>query len=91
MGHDLSLQPSQAKQCLGVVPQEINLNIFETGYQILINQAAYFGMARKQAKARALILLEQVDLLTKKGYAGTCFIGWYETTLDDCKSIDARS
>ena len=29
-GHDLDEKPELAKSCLGLVPQEFNLNIFET-------------------------------------------------------------
>src|SRR6266508_550733 len=34
-GYDLDKQHERAKSCLGLVPQEINLNIFETCEQTL--------------------------------------------------------
>ena len=43
-GYDLDTQTTQAKRCLGLVPQEVNLNIFETCEQILLN---YFRLIRK--------------------------------------------
>jgi len=66
MGHDNAKEPSKAKTMLGAMPQEINLNIFETPWQILLNQAAYFGIAKRKSKARAKYLLEQADLWHKR-------------------------
>jgi len=66
MGHNLDIQPQQAKGLLGVVPQEVNLNIFETPLQILVNQASYYGLPRKLAKPRAEVLLKQFDLWSKR-------------------------
>ncbi len=65
-GIDLDRNPTEAKRALGLVPQEINLNIFEPCYQILINQAGYYGMPRKEAKTRAEELLKQLGLWQKK-------------------------
>ena len=65
-GYDLYEQPDKAKACLGLVPQEINLNIFETCEQILINQAGYYGIDRKQAFPRVEFLLEQLGLWEKR-------------------------
>lgn len=63
---DLDKNPVQAKQCLGLVPQEINLNIFETCYQILLNQAGYYGIPRSEARPRVHDLLKQLGLWDKK-------------------------
>lgn len=65
-GHDLDTQPALAKACLGLVPQEVNLNIFEPCDQILINQAGFYGIGRKQAKQQADILLNQLGLWDKR-------------------------
>lgn len=65
-GHDLDNQASLAKQSLGLVPQEINLNIFEECEQILIYQAGYFGIAHAEAKIRAEHLLNQMGLWHKR-------------------------
>ena len=65
-GYDLETQTSEAKSCLGLVPQEINLSIFETCEQILLNQAGYYGVPRKLAKFRADELLERLGLEDKK-------------------------
>lgn len=65
-GHDLDKDPEQAKSCLGLVPQEINLNIFETCEQTLLNQAGYYGISRKQALPKVEALLEQLGLADKR-------------------------
>ncbi len=52
-GRDLDRHRDAAKARIGVVPQEINLNVFETCSTILINQAGYYGVRRRLAKVRA--------------------------------------
>ena len=65
-GYDLDQQPERAKSCLGLVPQEINLNIFEPCEQILLNQAGYYGISRKDAQTHAESLLQQLGLWEKR-------------------------
>lgn len=65
-GHDLDTHPELAKTCIGLVPQEFNLNIFENCEQILITQAGFYGIPRSQAKVRALELLQQLGLFEKR-------------------------
>lgn len=65
-GKDLATQPSQAKQFLGVVPQEFNFNQFEKVLNILIIQAGFFGIDAKEAKIRAENLLKPLGLWEKR-------------------------
>lgn len=65
-GYDLDNDTSRAKQCLGLVPQEVNLNIFETCEQTLLNQAGYYGLSRRRARVRAETLLKQLGLWEKR-------------------------
>lgn len=65
-GYDLDNEAEKAKSCLGLVPQEVNLNIFENPIQILLNQAGYYGITRKEALPRAEALLEQLGLWDKR-------------------------
>ena len=65
-GHDLDKDTSRAKRCLGLVPQEVNLNIFETCEQTLYNQAGYYGLSRPRARIRAEALLKQLGLWEKR-------------------------
>lgn len=63
---DLSKRPHDAKQNLGVVPQEFNFNVFEPVQEILVNQAGYYGVPREEAFRRAEIHLKQLDLWDKR-------------------------
>jgi ABC-2 type transport system ATP-binding protein len=65
-GYDLEKKPEMAKSCLGLVPQEFNLNIFETCEQILLHQAGYYGMRRSASIPRAEALLKQLGLWEKR-------------------------
>jgi ABC-2 type transport system ATP-binding protein len=65
-GHDLDKEPELAKSCLGLVPQEFNLNIFESCKQILLSQAGYYGISRRIASPRADELLHQLGLWEKR-------------------------
>lgn len=46
---DLKRHKQLAKSYLGLVPQEVNFNQFETAQNIVMNQAGYYGMSRKEA------------------------------------------
>ena len=65
-GFDLDSQRSEAKAMIGLVPQEFNFNVFEPVEEILLNQAGYYGVTRKEAKVRAKQLLEQLELWDKR-------------------------
>ena len=65
-GHNLDTHPSQAKQCLGVVPQEFNFGHFEKTFDILVTQAGYYGIPRKLAQQRAEAYLEKLGLWEKR-------------------------
>ena len=66
MGYDLDANPFEAKRHLGVMPQEFNLNIFETALDVLITQANYYGVPRKEARIRGHHLLKKLELFEKK-------------------------
>ena len=65
-GHDIDTQLSQAKRCLGVVPQEFNFNPFEKVIDIVVTQAGYYGIGRQQATERAEHYLRQLGLWEKR-------------------------
>ena len=65
-GHDLDQQSAQAKSLIGVVPQEINFSLFEDIFQILINQAGYYGIPKKIALIRAEKYLSAMGLWTMR-------------------------
>ncbi|MCL2858199.1 MAG: ABC transporter ATP-binding protein, partial [Streptococcaceae bacterium] len=65
-GYDLDKQLVQAKQQIGLVPQEFNFNGFETVQQIVVNQAGYYGVPRKEATKRSEKYLGMLDLWEKR-------------------------
>jgi ABC-2 type transport system ATP-binding protein len=65
-GYDLQRDRAKAKSCIGLVPQEVNFNQFETVKNILLNQAGYYGTPRKIALQRTEQCLKQMDLWDKR-------------------------
>jgi ABC-2 type transport system ATP-binding protein len=65
-GHDLDRELEAAKACIGIVPQEINFNQFETPETILVNQAGFYGIERPQARERAQKYLSLLQLSDKR-------------------------
>ncbi len=65
-GNDIDTQLEAAKACIGIVPQEINFNMFESPYTIVVNQAGFYGIPRPVARARAEQYLRQLQLWDKR-------------------------
>ena len=65
-GHDLDTSPAAVKSCIGLVPQEFNFNLFEPVVEIVVNQAGYYGIPRREAFRRAEASLKQLDLWDKR-------------------------
>ncbi len=63
---DIDHQLSLAKSYLGVVPQEVNLNLFDKCINTLVNQAGFYGIPRPEAKKRAEDYLKQMDIWEKR-------------------------
>ncbi|HEY3850105.1 MAG TPA: ABC transporter ATP-binding protein [Steroidobacteraceae bacterium] len=65
-GYDLDRQLELAKSCIGIVPQEVNFNMFETVFTIVVNQAGFYGIPRRLAKERAEKYLRQLQLWDRR-------------------------
>lgn len=65
-GHDIDLELTKAKRHIGLVPQEYNFSQFERVLEIVVNQAGYYGIKRKDALIRAEEVLKQLALWDKK-------------------------
>ena len=65
-GHDLERDWAEARSCIGLMPQEHNFNVWEPVVEILVNQAGYYGVPRREAHARAEALLEELGLWDKR-------------------------
>ena len=65
-GYDMDKELAKAKSCIGVVPQEVNLNLFDYNFNILVNQAGFYGIPRSEGKKRAEQYLKQMQLWDKR-------------------------
>jgi ABC-2 type transport system ATP-binding protein len=65
-GYNIDRELAAAKSCLGLVPQEINLNLFDTVLNIVINQAGYYGIGRELAMKRAEEYLGELKLWDRR-------------------------
>ncbi|OGT43897.1 MAG: ABC transporter [Gammaproteobacteria bacterium RIFCSPHIGHO2_12_FULL_40_19] len=65
-GYNLETDPSLAKSKIGIVPQEVNFGIFEKTKDILMNQAGYYGIDRRESKKRAEKYLKLLELWDKR-------------------------
>lgn len=65
-GVEIAKDPSLAKTYIGLVPQEFNFNIFEKVIDIVVTQAGYYGIPRKEALQRAEPLLKDLGLWDKR-------------------------
>lgn len=65
-GHDLDRERTAAQRLIGLVPQEINFNQFETVLNVVVNQAGYQGIRRRQALGQAEQCLRQLGLWDKR-------------------------
>jgi ABC-2 type transport system ATP-binding protein len=61
-GHDLDHDWEAARACIGLVPQEFNFNVWEPVVEILVNQAGYYGIPRREAFRRAERRLRELGL-----------------------------
>jgi len=64
--HDIDREIEVAKSCIGLVPQELNFNQFEKVFDIVVNQAGFYGIPRKLAQERAEKYLKQLSLWEKR-------------------------
>lgn len=65
--YNIDKQSALAKKMLGVVPQEFNFSQFEKVFDIVVNQAGYYGIPRHDAKKAAEKYLVQLGLWDKRG------------------------
>lgn len=65
-GHDIDRDFSAAKACIGLVPQEINLNLFEKVENIVVTQGGYYGLPRGLAIERAEKYLRELQLWDRR-------------------------
>ena len=64
-GVDIARERDAAMRLLGLVPQEINFNMFENPLDILVNYAGFYGIPRREAVVRAEQELKAAQLWDK--------------------------
>ena len=65
-GIDADRDLEAAKSCIGLVPHEINFNMFESPETIVTNQAGFYGLPLRLARERAEKYLRQLQLWDKR-------------------------
>jgi ABC-2 type transport system ATP-binding protein len=65
-GHDAVEHYTEARQAVGLAPQELNLDWFLTLEETLDYHAGYFGMPKRERRERAAELLETFSLFAKR-------------------------
>ncbi len=63
---DIDVNHEKARTYIGVVPQELNFNIFEKVIDVVVNQAGYYGIPRSIAIPRAEQILRDLGIYNKK-------------------------
>ena len=65
-GVSVDADPDKTKSFIGLVPQEMNFNIFKKVIDIVVDQAGYYGIPKKQAMVRAEEVLKDLGLWEKR-------------------------
>jgi len=65
-GYDIDSNPTEARACVSLMPQEFNFNGFKTVKRILIDNAGYYGVPYRKAKQKADHWLDRLGLLHKR-------------------------
>jgi ABC-2 type transport system ATP-binding protein len=65
-GHSIDTELEAAKACIGLVPQELNLNQWENVHNIVLNQAGYYGLGGRLARERTEKYLRELRLWDRR-------------------------
>ena len=65
-GVDMDKNPSKLKSFLGLVPQEFNFHQFEATFDVVVNQAGFYGIPRKFARQQTQKYLTKLGLWEKR-------------------------
>lgn len=84
---DIDVDWAGAKSYIGVVPQEANFNIFEKVHNIVLNQAGFYGMPRKEALAATERALKALELWDKRHMISRALSGGMKRRLMIARAI----
>ena len=65
-GRSLDREVNAVKSAIGVVPQELNLNLWDKVSNIVVNQAGFYGLTVSRARQRAEVCLRQLQLWDRR-------------------------
>ena len=82
-GVDLLANRSAAMRLIGLVPQEMNFNMFEKPIDILVNYAGFYGVPRAQALVRAEEELKARAAVGQGAHDEPHAVGRHEAPADD--------
>ncbi|HCS25863.1 MAG TPA: ABC transporter [Spongiibacteraceae bacterium] len=74
-GKSITDEAAEAKKFIGLVPQEFNFSNFESVWDIVTNQAGYYGLPQKLAAERAEKYLKKLGLWDKRRDAARMLSG----------------
>jgi len=74
-GHNIDNDLEAAKTCIGLVPQEINMNLWEKVHNVVLNQAGYYGLPRKLALERTEKYLRELRLWDRRNSSARSLSG----------------
>lgn len=80
-GHDIRHDAEAAKRLVGLVPQEPNFNGYEPVGEIVLTQAAYYGVPPKEARRRARQHLEALELWDRRDQLARRLSGGFKRRL----------
>ena len=86
-GHSIDRELEAAKSCIGIVPQEVNLNLWETVGNIVSNQAGYYGLAGQLKKQRVETYLRELRLWDRRNDVARSLSGGMKRRLMIARSL----
>ena len=89
-GHSIDSELDAAKSCIGLVPQEVNLNLWETCWNIVRNQAGYYGLGGNLAHERTEKYLRALRLWDRRDDNARSLSGGMKRRLMIARAIVSR-
>ena len=89
-GTDIATERGAAMRQIGLVPQEINFNMFERPLDILVNYAGFYGVPRAEATERAEQELRRAFLWDKAGKMARTLSGGMKRRLMIARAMMTR-
>ncbi|AJC50579.1 ABC transporter ATP-binding protein [Coxiella endosymbiont of Amblyomma americanum] len=89
-GHDIDKDFAAAKSYIGVVPQEFNFNVFQSVLDIVLQQAGYYGISRKEAMPQAEQYLKQLGLWEKRNSIARQLSGGFKRRLMIARALVSK-